>query len=510
MSSWSKGIRGKLIFASLIPFIAICVLLFSSLRASENLGHRLSDAYQYSIPNIEDLGSLLNMRSSFGYFAWAAFGNPDHPKEFKDFVGKARSTLTKWKEAHQHFVDVPGLPGEDQYFRGAKDNIDKCLNLSKEIIDNLEKNTPESRKAAFDQLNGDGEWHDAVINYRKSVESTIDFYRKDAADGNQSQMAERKSSTIFLWIVGMLSAVITFALLFWLGHKISKTVGTISSELSLSGDQLSSAIEQLSSAGQTLSSSSAETASSLEETVASLEELTSMVKTNSDNANTVAALSQSSKEAAEKGEGEIQTLLNSMQEISQSSRQIEEIINVIDDIAFQTNLLALNAAVEAARAGEQGKGFAVVAEAVRALAQRSAEAAKNISGLIQDSVKKIENGSHSASNSGTMIKELSAVIKKVSDLASEIATASHEQKNGIDQIAQAMNSLDQGAQGNAASSEEIAATSEELNAQATQARRLIMILESEVLGVRSHRAPAEISNFTAIPPSYEASKRKAA
>lgn len=450
------------------------------------------------------------MRSSFGYFAWAAFGTSEHPKEFKDFIGKARSTLAKWKEAQQHFESVPTSPGEEKYFQGAKDNIEKCLSLSKEIIDNLEKNTPESRQAAFDQLNGDGTWHDAVIDYRKSVESTIDFYRKEAADGNQSQIAERKSSTVFLWIVGIISAVFTFALLLWLGYRISKTVGAISTELSLSGDQLSSAIEQLSSAGQTLSSSSAETASSLEETVASLEELTSMVKTNSDNANTVAALSQSSKEAAEKGEGEIQTLLNSMQEISQSSRQIEEIINVIDDIAFQTNLLALNAAVEAARAGEQGKGFAVVAEAVRALAQRSAEAAKNISSLIQDSVRKIENGSHSAANSGTMIKELSGAIKKVSDLASEIATASHEQKNGIDQISQAMNSLDQGAQGNAASSEEIAATGEELNAQATLARRLIMTLESEVLGMRSNQVPGEVYNLQAPAESHEASQRKVA
>jgi len=240
----------------------------------------------------------------------------------------------------------------------------------------------------------------------------------------------------------------------------------------------------LSVAGQSLSQSSSASAASLEETVASLEEMTSMVKMNSDNAKQAAALSAASSEAAVQGEKEMSELIASMSEISDSSKKIEEIINVIDDIAFQTNLLALNAAVEAARAGEQGKGFAVVAEAVRSLAQRSAEAAKDITSLIQESVAKIERGTHKADKSGEVLKNIVVSVKKVADLNTEIATASEEQSTGIGQISKAMNQLDQSVQSNAASSEEIAGTAEEIKRQSDVMRDVVLEINTEVNGKR--------------------------
>ncbi len=145
-------------------------------------------------------------------------------------------------------------------------------------------------------------------------------------------------------------------------------------------------------------------------------------------------------------------------------------------------MLALNAAVEAARAGEQGKGFAVVADAVRTLAQKSAEAAKDITGLIKDSVFKIEQGTDIADKSGVVMQDIVSSVKKVSDLANEIASASSEQTSGIQQISKAMNQLDQGAQSNAASSEEIASTSEEISSQAVQMQQLTETLSTVVLG----------------------------
>jgi methyl-accepting chemotaxis protein len=299
-----------------------------------------------------------------------------------------------------------------------------------------------------------------------------------------------------------------------MARLISNSVSVLAAKLQKSGDQVSSALNQLTIAGQSLSESSSSSAASLEETVAALEEMTSMVKMNSDNAKQAASLSATSSESAVRGEKEMEELISSMNEISKSSKQIEEIINVIDDIAFQTNLLALNAAVEAARAGEQGKGFAVVAEAVRTLAQRSASAAKDITGLIKESVDKIERGTQKADKSGEVLKTIVTSVKKVSDLNNEIAAASEEQSTGIQQISKAMNQLDQSVQSNAASSEEIAGTSEEINGQAQIMKAVVDELNLVVYGDGSRPVPPEEESNTSAnssgPTSFNRSPAKKA
>lgn len=276
--------------------------------------------------------------------------------------------------------------------------------------------------------------------------------------------------------------VLTVALISFFARGVSSKVGTIASDLMASGDQTLTASEQLSGASQSLSSGATESASSLEETVAALEELSSTVKLNSDNAGQAASLSMSASLAAVSGEEQIRNLIQSVNEIAQSSKKIEEIINVIDDISFQTNLLALNAAVEAARAGEQGKGFAVVADAVRTLAQRSTAAAKDISSLIKDSVEKSARGASMADKSGAALQDIVSSIKKVSELNSEIASAGQEQSRGIAQISKAMNELDQATQKNAAMAEEVAASSEQLSAQATRMLESVNELRGAVTG----------------------------
>lgn len=353
--------------------------------------------------------------------------------------------------------------------------------LTERMIESLEKNSPEEDAKVHKAMNG-GEWHILAIETQNAIAANMKLYNARSVEQNEFQLESRRFQTQLLLLIAGFCASLMFGILMWIAYRVSNTVSYIAGGLKESGNQVSGAITQLTAAGQTLSEASTEAAASLEETVASLEEMSSMVKMNSDNAKQAAALSQSSKDAAEQGQGEISNLIESMHDISKSSKKIEEIISVIDDIAFQTNLLALNASVEAARAGEHGKGFAVVAEAVRALAQRSAVAAKDINVLIKDSVDKVEKGSTIADRSGEVLSNIVNSVKKVADLNNEISAASSEQTTGIQQISKAMNQLDQGSQSNAASSEEVAASAEEISAQTMHMTKMVDELNVMILG----------------------------
>lgn len=296
--------------------------------------------------------------------------------------------------------------------------------------------------------------------------------------------SDARSQVLSLILFSILVIVVLIIAVAVIARYIARGITKLATDLQEASGQVSDSIHQLSIAGQNLSQASSESAASLEETVASLEEMTSMVKLNSENAAQAAKLSIESTQQASLGEESMKSLTDSMSTISASSEKIREITNVIDDIAFQTNLLALNAAVEAARAGEQGKGFAVVAEAVRALAQRSSVAAKDISDLISDSVVKIEDGVKKSNESGELLKKIIESIQKVADLNGEISTANAEQSAGIQQISQAMNQLDQSIQTNAASSEEVSSTSREISSQASLMRDIAQELNLVVNGRR--------------------------
>ncbi len=301
-----------------------------------------------------------------------------------------------------------------------------------------------------------------------------------------------KAEYQFFFVISIICAI-CIGVIIWFTNGIARVLSGLSERLADGGKKVLSGSTQLTGASQTVSSGAVESASALEETVSSVEELSSMVKQNADNAKQAADLSHISTNSAVAGEAEIKKLTQAMGDISESSKKIEEIINVIDDIAFQTNLLALNAAVEAARAGEQGKGFAVVAEAVRNLAQRSSAAAKDITGLIKDSVTRIENGSKIADNSGNVLKEIVSSVKKVGDINNEIASASAEQANGIAQISKAMNELDSSTQQNAAASEEMAASADQMSHQAKNLEDIVMELSALVYGAKKNLDPHHLS-----------------
>jgi methyl-accepting chemotaxis protein len=233
-----------------------------------------------------------------------------------------------------------------------------------------------------------------------------------------------------------------------------------------SAESITTASKEIASGNEDLSSRTEQQASSLQETAASMEELTATVKQNAQNADQANQVSMTASEAADKGGEVMRRSVATMQEISDVSEKMSDIITVIDGIAFQTNILALNASVEAARAGEQGRGFAVVATEVRNLAQRTAEAAKEITGLITDAGEKVDSGTRSVGEAGTRMDEIVTSITRVTDLMNEISAASKEQSAGIEQVNQATTEMETVAQQNAALVEEAAAAASSLDEQA--------------------------------------------
>jgi methyl-accepting chemotaxis protein len=237
--------------------------------------------------------------------------------------------------------------------------------------------------------------------------------------------------------------------------------------------QAAAASHHVAEATEHLSGSAQEQAASLEETAASIEEITGTVQQTADNARQASELASSSRDTAEKGGTVVSSAVGAMEEITRASRRIAAIIGTIDDIAFQTNLLALNAAVEAARAGEQGRGFAVVATEVRNLAQRAAGAAREIKGLIEDSVGKVAVGSELVTRAGETLREIVTGAGRVTDLIADIATASQEQRSGIEQVSRAVTRMDQVVQSTVAQTEELSSTSKALATQAEQLQTLV-------------------------------------
>jgi len=272
-------------------------------------------------------------------------------------------------------------------------------------------------------------------------------------------------------------------------------------------ESVATASSEIAQGNQDLSSRTESQASALEETAASMEELSSTVKQNADNARQANQLALSASTVAVQGGEVVAQVVDTMKGINESSRKISDIISVIDGIAFQTNILALNAAVEAARAGEQGRGFAVVASEVRSLAGRSAEAAKEIKILINNSVERVEQGTALVDQAGTTMTEVVSSIKRVTDIMGEISAASNEQSQGVSQVGEAVTQMDQVTQQNAALVEEMAAAASSLKSQAQELVGTVAVFKLGAGQEGGFAAPSARTAAVSAPKSFAAGKK---
>ena len=460
----------------IIPTVVVGVLVYVNSNYLKGVQQSSRQMTEVRVPSIKGLDIMNNARLKMRLTFWEALNSSS--KMSNDSIDeKVGEILKSYHEGWAIYEPLEQTAEEEKLWKEFIPPAKAWEENVKKLLSSIKDGELNEAKSIFS-----GALKQSFGDSQKLLEAIVDInfnvVEKEKKSLDEAIASSIKSSLIF----GLLGVLTTVLFGLFLGGNLSKALTQVAERLSGAGAQVSSASEQLSAASQQLSSGATESASALEETVSSLEELSSMVKLNADNAREASHLSLSSRKSAEDGENEIRSLIGAMTDISRSSKKIEEIINVIDDIAFQTNLLALNAAVEAARAGEQGKGFAVVAEAVRNLAQRSASAAKDITVLIKESVDQITNGSKIADQSGEVLKNIVSSVKKVSDLNNEIASASSEQSKGISQISKAMNELDQSTQRNAASAEETATSSEEMSAQASELQGLVGELTTIIEG----------------------------
>jgi methyl-accepting chemotaxis protein len=299
------------------------------------------------------------------------------------------------------------------------------------------------------------------------------------------------ATNINLSILILISSMVSVICWYFTSNKLYQKLTGIVVPMLAGAEQVSGASVQISLASQSLAEGTTEQAAGLEETSSSLEEMSSMTKQNADNAQQANTLAAEAKKAANNGSEAMTRMAGAIEDIKKSSDETAKIIKVIDEIAFQTNLLALNAAVEAARAGEAGKGFAVVAEEVRNLAMRSAEAAKNTSNLIEQSVNHSRNGVQICGEVKKALDEIVGSIGKTTDLVGEIAAASQEQAQGVDQINAAVSQMDKVTQQNATSAEESASASQELSSQAELMSKIVNELVDVVGGSSVQKVAAQ-------------------
>ncbi|MEN0059851.1 MAG: methyl-accepting chemotaxis protein [Bdellovibrio sp.] len=459
---WHTTLSGKLYTLIGIPLVALGVVVAIASHTIHDLSGRLDTASQVRAPLIRYAGEMTALANNMSRFVWMSMG-AENEEEKERALKRLRNAQGRFHEAMNQYDHLP----QSDELRLEFDKIKKEWPSLTLQLQNIEQ---KLREPNVDLQNLKIEMRPRLAASLALVDETLEFISEKRVQ-TMKEEAHRESEEIkslerLVLLISLSISLLIGAGAIWQIRALVKAMDHSVRHLHTYSQDVLHGAMQLAAASTQVASSSTESASAIEETVATMEELTSMVKVGALSGQEAARLAQDSFHEAELSEKELRALISAMQEIAKSAQAMSEVVLVMDDIAFQINLLALNASVEAARAGEHGKGFAVVAEAVRHLAQKSAASAKEIHSMIKDSEEKITQGAQVADRGGEALSRIVSSIHRVSQLNTEVASATNEQAEGIAQVNSAMTQLDTSTQQNAAASEEVSASAQGMRRQA--------------------------------------------
>lgn len=481
-----RGLRLKLLLLSGIPMVSLLVVGAFSVYRSWQARTQIGVFVEQTLPETESLEQIYGLSKDLVSNTNGALMSWRTEDVKKDFIAASENNVSEMLSILYEMKNMQVSAETRQMWDNLEAPIGKLVSEQQRILAEITSASTDENQVSrvlIDYLYGEPVTaKNELMTALDKLGTTVRSHAQDNAQKTNSDISSMLSivvTLVGLCFLASIALVVSFMI------SITRTMSETQSALDRSGKSLGSSSDILSKSAEELSTAASESAASLEESVASSTELASLVKSNSDLAAEASNISKRGIEEADLSSQEVSNLVETMNIINQSSKKIEEITSVIDDIAFQTNLLALNAAVEAARAGEQGRGFAVVADAVRTLAQKSATSAKEISEMIKDSSSQIHKGVNVAQKSATSIENLRKSIAQIAALNEQVANGNAEQSRGIDQISIALTQLDQVVQGNAATAESVSSSASSLNTDSEQLAEIITQLKIFVDGVDS-------------------------